>query len=324
MTKKEQAVACGSSWLNKTTQPTCQSTSDFCPYSSTGLRYSLFNIFYNIFIKGDHMKKGDNKLIENTAVRVYHMQEENQEYEFTIQKIKFLKEHINYLDKDLEKAKQQNTKFDYGRGGRPHIASPFIIKELFRTSHGNSFEYGVINEKKDVWFPYFFILNYEMFEKGMFQTNNLDQKLFNQKAYATKLLSNISMKYLPCFILRNDIIQSHALLAKKMNVEYNGRFFEYKLVGANIGLDVKGKSVGHIVTGLSCEDTWYIFDSNSIINFDNWHEGDFSNYLNGLDLKTKNYQFSYYTNALYIPTTQLIQFKQQNAGKLSKENTKNV
>jgi hypothetical protein len=297
MLRKEQAAVCGETWLHET--PVCKSLSDFCPYSSTGLRYSLFNIFYNVFIKGEKMKSSNPKIIENVAVRLYYMQDDNREDEFTIQKIAFLNNHIKYLDEDFDKTKQINARFDFDKGNLAHKAFPHIVKELFRTSHGNDFEYGVINRSKKMYMPFFFIMNYDVYSNKQFRIGTINT-IMDKRDYDSILIENIHLNFLPFFIIRNDIIKDHHTLPKNVNITHNGQLYGYKLVGATISLSRTGGA--HAIAGLSCEDTWYMFDSNNVLTYDNWQNGEFSEYLKIKPI----YSFHYYSNAIYVPTSQIM------------------
>lgn len=73
----------------------------------------------------------------------------------------------------------------------------------------------------------------------------------------------------------------------------------YVLESGIIGIQNKESTEGHVVTGLKCDDLWYIYDSNNNIYECKWFLDDCNKFLNQ-QYNTLQYSFPYYPVLIYI------------------------
>jgi hypothetical protein len=74
---------------------------------------------------------------------------------------------------------------------------------------------------------------------------------------------------------------------------------EYKLQSAGIGIN--SKDFAHIVSGLYCNDKYYVYDSNNIISYCKWSKANLKEYIDLLNDRYNNYNYNIdFDFAVYI------------------------
>ena len=70
---------------------------------------------------------------------------------------------------------------------------------------------------------------------------------------------------------------------------------EYKLIAGGIKFNMLEPNSTHIVSGLICDDKYYIYDSNNILSFSNWNQGLYNDYIEQLNdyYGVNGYRFNY-------------------------------
>ena len=66
---------------------------------------------------------------------------------------------------------------------------------------------------------------------------------------------------------------------------------EYKLQSAGIG--IISKDLQHIVSGLYCNEKYYVYDSNNIISYCKWNKGNLNEYIELLNDRYNDYNYKY-------------------------------
>jgi hypothetical protein len=70
---------------------------------------------------------------------------------------------------------------------------------------------------------------------------------------------------------------------------------EYKLIAGGIRFEMLEFGGAHIVSGLICDDKYYIYDSNNILSYSNWNQGLYNDYIEQLNdiFNVNGYRFDY-------------------------------
>jgi hypothetical protein len=98
----------------------------------------------------------------------------------------------------------------------------------------------------------------------------------------------------PHFIIMNDRVRTATLSLKVCHEKTQMNVVTYKLVGSVIVI-TNNDGDGHAIAGLSCDGKYYIFDSNNLLTYDDWHKGKFDNYYK----EKKGYSFKYFGVQLF-------------------------
>jgi hypothetical protein len=73
---------------------------------------------------------------------------------------------------------------------------------------------------------------------------------------------------------------------------------EYKLQATSIIFDIESLNISHCISGLYCNEKYYIYDSNNIISYCKWNNGNLNEYIDLLPYdKTSKFQIEF---AIYI------------------------
>ena len=78
---------------------------------------------------------------------------------------------------------------------------------------------------------------------------------------------------------------------------------EYKLQSASIFFDIKSLNDSHAISGLYCNEKYYVYDSNNIISYCKWNKSIFNEYIDLLNnfYDNDNYKYNYIIDlAIYI------------------------
>jgi len=73
---------------------------------------------------------------------------------------------------------------------------------------------------------------------------------------------------------------------------------EYKLQATSIIFNIESLNISHCISGLYCNEKYYIYDSNNIISYCKWNKGNLNEYIDLLPYdKTSKFQIEF---AIYI------------------------
>ena len=72
---------------------------------------------------------------------------------------------------------------------------------------------------------------------------------------------------------------------------------EYILQASSICFNIISLNISHIISGLCCNDKYYIYDSNNIISYCKWNNGNLNEYIELNNNKTSDYQIDF---AIYV------------------------
>lgn len=155
----------------------------------------------------------------------------------------------------------------YSKGGYPNLTIILLLKTLFHKS-----SYMIVFEKET---------NYlEKYRSGD------SYKVTSDALMKNTMISNINTD-IPEIILIMFSIASNRMHALKQLVIDN---ITYKLTSACIIVNDATHGV-HVIAGLTCENTWYIYDSNNIIHNCEWYD---LNHCQGYIInRNKNFKYNY-------------------------------
>ena len=161
-----------------------------------------------------------------------------------------------------------SEKLLYGDGSFDNIAFGYCLSVLFDRSDYYLIGHNFINHDTSIFSNRANINGSNLYPEEIIQ-------LFQSEEQVNIILNP---EHQPKIILitGSDDNSSFDKVPKKIKV--NNR--DYILVASTIGLEIvnNARDGFHAIVGLTCDDTYYIYDSNGPIEYDKWDEGSFINY----------------------------------------------
>lgn len=277
-----------------------QFTFESCPTLNMNLKSILQIIIYNILIKGTKAKFTHGNFIGHLAARTKSLSETGSEEYYNNLKLKDLKEAENY-----------------GEGYWEEKAL-FVMMNILFTNKEDFYYFNYDDMIKETNNKITSLYNRINFMKDLNKNGIMDKKI---ESIENEINNLKTPKFIDVFekLTSNNIIRlsSEDLNIKKLPlilvfskqfefknlaqfIEING--IRYNLEAAGITLEKPNQS-GHAISGLKCNDKYYIYDSNNIISDDDWSFGNLQNYsiLNKDFNQYNNYNFSYLIYILSEP-----------------------
>lgn len=170
-----------------------------------------------------------------------------------------------YEKENTPKLKVDCNSSNYGDGGD----SFFGIRKVFDTILIKNKDYVVIQKiNKIPNLTYDEQKRYDSIENRLKELNNSKTLLWNDVLYDKDVDNTIS----PSILLIDYAIFGGKI---KPSIEITVSGITYTLEASNIDVNKK-----HAITGLKCEDKYYIYDSNNFITYSDWNELNYTKYEN--------------------------------------------